>query len=85
MTKNFCDRCGREITCDIEIVFGYELCDKCQEALSNWLENKPSPEFPIYPEINAIPVEEDYWKAIEGLRKYAKSSPNLLDKEGKGE
>lgn len=28
-----------------------------------------------------IPVEEDYQKAMEGLRKYAKSSPNLLGKE----
>ena len=55
------------------------------KAANVQLGNKPSPEFPIYPVIDAIPVEEDYQKSVEGLRKYAKSSPNLLEREGEEE
>ena len=43
MIKTFCDRCGAECTNeDSEIVFGKELCEKCQEELSFWLSNTPT-------------------------------------------
>lgn len=33
MRKTFCDRCGKEITEDVELVFSHELCHECAEAV----------------------------------------------------
>ena len=40
MTKTFCDRCNKDCTSDdIETVFGFELCETCQNELELWLNN----------------------------------------------
>lgn len=40
MRKTFCDRCKKDCTADnIETVFGFELCESCQEELELWLNN----------------------------------------------
>lgn len=33
MRKTFCDRCGKEITEDVEWVFDHELCPECVKAV----------------------------------------------------
>lgn len=37
MKKILCDKCGKEITTDVEYVFDYELCFECAEALKNYI------------------------------------------------
>ena len=52
MTKNYCDRCEKEVeefkfkyafTSEkfMEVSEKHELCDDCYEALKRWLSDKP--------------------------------------------
>lgn len=47
MTKYYCDKCSREIGTDRSKVYvyevgdrKYELCEKCSEELSKWIEGE---------------------------------------------
>lgn len=44
MRKTFCDKCGKEIKTDVEMVFGYELCSECAKAIDDFItySSKPS-------------------------------------------
>lgn len=37
MRKTFCDKCGKEITEDVVMVFDYELCPECKNAVKNFI------------------------------------------------
>lgn len=37
MRKIFCDRCGKEITADVTMVFDYKLCHECVEAVEDFI------------------------------------------------
>lgn len=37
MRKTFCDKCGKEITEDVVMVFDYELCPECKKAIKDFI------------------------------------------------
>lgn len=37
MRLTICDKCGKEIKTDVVTVFNYELCPKCAEAVSDFI------------------------------------------------
>ena len=39
MRKTFCDRCGKEITEDVEWVFNHELCPECAKAVDIFIKH----------------------------------------------
>lgn len=43
MRKTFCDKCGKEITEDITMVFDYELCPECKNAVRNFITRSTRP------------------------------------------
>lgn len=43
MRKTFCDKCGKEITEDIVMVFDYELCPECKDAVRNFIAHPTRP------------------------------------------
>lgn len=43
MRKTFCDKCGKEITTDVEWVFNHELCSKCAEAVDIFITHPSGP------------------------------------------
>ena len=43
MRKTFCDRCGKEITEDVEWVFNHELCPECAEAVDIFIVRDEQP------------------------------------------
>lgn len=40
MRKTFCDRCGKEITEDVEWVFNHELCPECAKAVDIFIAHR---------------------------------------------
>ena len=43
MRKTFCDRCGKEITVDVEWVFNHELCPECAKAVDVFITQSSRP------------------------------------------
>lgn len=43
MRKTFCDKCGKEITEDVELVFSHELCHKCAETVDIFITQDVEP------------------------------------------
>lgn len=43
MRKTFCDKCGKEITEDIELVFNHELCPECAGAVDIFITQDVQP------------------------------------------
>lgn len=59
-----------------ETVRWYDLCPKCVELLNKWLENPDN-----YDPYNLIKnVDEEYQKALEGIKTYADDNVNCADR-----
>lgn len=43
MRKIFCDKCGKEITEDVEMVFNHELCPDCAKAVDTFITRSTRP------------------------------------------
>ena len=43
MRITICDKCGNEITEDVEIVLGHELCPKCVNAVDTFITRSMRP------------------------------------------
>lgn len=41
MRKTFCDKCGKEITEDVTMVFNHELCPECANAVNIFITRSP--------------------------------------------
>lgn len=43
MRKTFCDKCGKEITEDVTMVFNHELCPECANAVDIFITRTTRP------------------------------------------
>lgn len=43
MKKTFCDKCGKEITEDVTMVFNHELCSECAKAVDDFITRSSRP------------------------------------------
>lgn len=43
MRKTFCDKCGKEITENVIMVFNHELCSECAKAVDVFITHTTRP------------------------------------------
>lgn len=56
MRKTFCDKCGKEITTDVEWVFNHELCPECAKAVDVFITHPSRPSI-----VDVQPVKHGRW------------------------
>lgn len=79
MRKSFCDKCGKEITVDVEWVFNHELCPECAKAVDIFITHPSRPST-----IDVQLVKREKWKAIlyDAVKEleYYETHGDLLDR-----
>ena len=90
MKKTYCDRCGREMEQNGNILLRkqldelhteeyYDICDKCRDSFFGWLNNKPAEQEKPVKVAEAKPAKQEAKKADKPADKPVKKSA----KEGK--
>lgn len=67
MRKTFCDRCGKEIIEDVELVFSYELCHECAEAVDIFITNSSGPSAIEVPLDKVVPKEDKTFDIVDAF------------------
>lgn len=67
MRKTFCDRCGKEIIEDVELVFSYELCYECAEAVDIFITNPSGPSAIDVPLDKVVPKEDKTFDIVDAF------------------
>lgn len=67
MRKSFCDKCGKEITVDVEWVFNHELCSECAKAIDSFITSPPRPSTIDVPPVVWISIKDRQPKCIRGI------------------
>ena len=90
MKKVYCDRCGKEMEQNGNILLRkdldelhleeyYDICDKCRDSFFGWLNNKPAEqEKPV--KVAKKPAEQEAKRADKPADKTAKKSAKDKDK-----